>query len=168
MVKFFDYSSIFFFLTLLALFPMAFFSINMLKKAQKPVRDVLGWPFYVLVLSIILAFSLQLYARVRIFDYVDYALMAEDSVVTLNDASVSAEMREQLRYAFANRKQTKHRGSHPTERNSLTIHFNEKTLILLLDKDSRDSDLYWVFLEGSAVGSNITLITLDINHVEDS
>ena len=168
MVKFFDYSSIFLFITLLSMFPMAFYSINILKKAQNPLREVLGWPLYVLVFSIALAFSLQLYARFKIFDYVDHALKAPDSVVTLNDTPVSAEIREQLRYAFANRKQTKHRGSHPTQGNTLTINFNGKPLILLLDKDSRDSDLYWVFLKGSVVSSDMTLIKLDLNHAKDS
>lgn len=168
MVKFFDYSSIFFFLTILAIFPMAFYFINMLKKAQKPLREVLGWPLYMLIFLIVLAFSLQLYARTKIFDYVDNALKAKDSLVTLNGTSVSAEMQEQLRYAFANRKQTKHRGSHPTERNTLTINFNGKLLTLLLDKDSRDSDLYWVFLQGSTVSSDITLIKLDLNYAKHS
>ncbi len=119
--------------------------------------------FVPVIMSLLfVTFSAQLVSRYYLFKFSVEAISQPSSIVKFNGIEVSNEIREKLIYAFKNRKQTKLSGSHPLEKITLTIQSELFSISFSLRKDSREHDLYWVFLRNSRITGVNTFINLNI------
>ncbi|RUO36776.1 hypothetical protein CWE13_07960 [Aliidiomarina shirensis] len=157
MIESFSKFLIFFiFVAFLFLIFLTLFTYSFQNRKLRPVRKLAPY----MITLIVISFSLQLTSRYFLFHYVITELRNPQSMVTIDGVAAPQDVREYLSDVFANRTQSKMSGSHPINTAELEIGKDDYSLVLFLRQDSRDKELYWVFLDKGRIQGNMTFIKI--------
>jgi hypothetical protein len=112
------------------------------------------------LLSILTVFMLQFTVRAYICNLTIAALKDPGVTVLIENVRVSEDVVDEIRLAFENRRQTKVSGSQPLKSVDLVVKTPEFYIDFTLRQDSRDHNLYWVFIPRSRITGDFTLVYL--------
>ena len=105
-------------------------------------------------------FSFKYLFENRIFEETIISLRDSSTKVFVNDASVG--INEQLAVAFEGRTSLKMSGSRPEKKISVKITSANFSLSFLLRQDSRDKNVYWVYIPESIFRRDFSFIKISL------